>query len=153
MYCMVFAVRILQVSSDYVGGVSLLPGGNHVAAAAADGTLSLLEWRRAGVSIATASCGAPLRCCTSDGHLMVCGTETGQLMLWNLDQLLGQQPAGSRFSLAGPDGAYPPLTCPSKAAVNGLAVGAQSCDSSAEQGACNVVAALDDGLLVLFSNS
>jgi hypothetical protein len=41
-------VAARQVSSDYVGGVSLLPGGNHVVAAAADGAVSLLDWRRAG---------------------------------------------------------------------------------------------------------
>lgn len=143
--------RCLQVSSDYVGGVSLLPGGNHVAAAAADGSISLLEWRRAGVKVATASCGAPLRCCACDGHLMISGTENGQLMMWNLSQLLGQ-PAGEGFSLAGPDGVYPAVSCPSKAAVNGIGVGVLSPPAGSEQAVCSVVAALDDGVLVLFNN-
>lgn len=141
------------MSSDYVGGVSLLPGGNYVAAAAADGSISLLEWRRAGVKIASASCGAPLRCCTCDGQLMISGTENGQLLMWNLSQLLGQQPVGEGFSLAGPDGVYPPVSCPTKAAVNGVGVGVLDTAAGSEQPACNVLAASDDGTLVLFSNS
>lgn len=134
-----------QVSSDYVGGLSLLPGGNYVAAAAADGNLSLLEWRRAGERMATASCHSPLRCCRCDGQLMLCGSEAGQLWMWNLAQVTGQ--ASSGFSLAGPDGLYPNLSCPSKAPVNCVAVAVGDNQQQAD-----VAAALDDGSLVLFSN-
>jgi len=134
-----------QVSSDYVGGLSLLPGGNYVAAAAADGALSLLEWRRAGERIASTSCGAPLRCCSCDGQLMLSGSESGQLLMWNLAQLTGE--AGSGFSLAGPDGLYPPISCPSKAPVNSVAVAVGGSGEHAD-----IAAALDDGSLVLFSN-
>jgi WD40 repeat protein len=136
----------VQVSSDYVGGLSLLPGGNYVAAAAADGTLSLLEWRRAGERIAAASCGSPLRCCSCDGHLLLSGSESGQLLMWNLAQLTGE--TNSEFSLAGPDGLYPPLSCPSKAAVNCVAVAVEG--AGGEQ--AEVAAVMDDGSLVLFSN-
>lgn len=152
--CRVGCAAIVQVSSDYVGGVSLLPGGNYVAAAAADGTVSLLEWRRAGVRIASASCSSPLRCCACDGTLMISGTEAGQLLMWNLAQLTGQQGAADAsadsFSLAGPDGLYPPVSCPSKAAVNGVGVGVVS--EAGGPGSCNVLAALDDGMVVLFNN-
>jgi hypothetical protein len=124
----------------------LLPGGNYVATAAADGTLSLLEWRRAGECIASASCGAPLRCCSCDGHLLLAGSESGQLHVWNLGQLTGE--AGHGFSLAGPDGLYPPLSCPSKVPVNSVVVAV-----GGEQGQqADVAAALDDGSLVLFRN-
>ena len=138
--------RPTQVSSDYVGGISLLPGGNYVASAAADGTLSLLEWRRAGEVISSASCSSPLRCCTCDGSLMLCGSEAGQLWMWNLAQVTGAASTG--FSLAGPDGLYPALSCPSKAPVNcmAVAVGGSGSDRA------DVAAALDDGSLVLFSN-
>lgn len=142
----------MQVSSDYVGGLSLLPGGNFVAAAAADGSVSLLDWRRAGVKVATASCGTPLRCCACDGHLMISGTESGQLMMWNLSQLLGQ-PTAEGFSLAGPDGVFPPVSCPSKAAVNGVGVGVLGPSRDHSESACHVLAALDDGMLVLFTNA
>lgn len=136
------------MSSDYIGGLSLLPGGNYMAAAAADGSLSLLEWRRAGERVAGASCGSPLRCCSCDGHLLLAGSESGQLFVWNLAQLTGEAPGssgGGSFSLAGPDGLFPPLSCPSKAAVNCVAV-----DVEGRQ--AEVAAALDDGSLVLFSN-
>lgn len=136
----------VQVSSDYVGGLSLLPGGNYVAAAAADGALSLLEWRRAGERIASANCGSPLRCCSCDGHLMLAGSESGQLLTWNLAQLTGESSSG--FSLAGPDGLYPPLSCPTKAAVNCVAVAVGVADGQQAE----VAAALDDGSLVLFRN-
>lgn len=139
----------LQVSSDYVGGLSLLPGGNYVAAAAADGTLSLLEWRRAGERIASTSCGTPLRCCSCDGQVMLSGSETGQLLMWNLGQLTGE--TGSGFSLAGPDGLYPPISCPSRAPVNSVAVAVGASGEGAGQQA-DIAAALDDGSLVLFSN-
>jgi WD40 repeat protein len=143
--------KCVQVSSDYVGGLSILPGGNYVAAAAADGTLSLLEWRRAGETIASASCGSPVRCCSCDGHLLLCGTESGQLLLWNLDQMTGQGSGGSGkqgFSLAGPDGLYPALSCPSKAPVNCVAVAVGGPGGQQAE----VAAALDDGSLVLFSS-
>lgn len=145
----------LQVSSDYVGGLSLLPGGNYVAAAAADGTLSLLEWRRAGERIASASCGSPLRCCSCDGQLMLAGTESGQLLMWNLAQMTGEA-SSAGFSLAGPDGLYPALSCPSKAPVNCVAVAVGGVGSGGgggrKQQQADVAAALDDGSLVLFRN-
>jgi hypothetical protein len=159
----------LQVSSDYVGGVTLLPGGNYVAAAAADGSMSLLEWRRGGVTVANASGASPLRCCACDGSLMIAGTEAGQLLMWSVAQLTGQQSAAAAAAaaaaggdagklpealggglMAGPDGLYPPVSCPSKAAVNGVGVAVTS--SAGGAGSCSVLAAMDDGLLVLFSN-
>ncbi|KAF8059207.1 lvsF [Scenedesmus sp. PABB004] len=140
-----------QVSAggDYVGGVSLLPGGNHVAAAAADGSLSLLEWRRAGLRVAGAACGAPLRCCACDGALLIAGAEGGQLALWGLSQLTaatGDDGGGSVSLAAGPDGLYPPISAPSRAAVNGVAVAAGG--AAALGGGAVVLAALDDGALV-----
>jgi hypothetical protein len=146
------ASLIPQASKDYVGGLALLPGGNYVAAAAADGTLSLLDWRRAGEPAATAGCGAPLRCCACDGALMLAGSEAGQLHMWNLAQLTGGggQDAGDSggFSLAGPDGLYPPLSCPTRAAVNGTAV---AVNADGDGGGASVLAALEDGSLVRFS--
>jgi hypothetical protein len=155
---------LLQVSSDYVGGVSLLPGGNYVAAAAADGSMSLLEWRRGGVTVASASGASPLRCCACDGSLMIAGTEAGQLLMWSLAQLTGQQAAATAAAgdagklpdslagglMAGPDGLYPAVSCPSKAPVNGVGVAVTR--SAGGAGSCNVLAVMDDGLLVLFSN-
>lgn len=167
---------LLQVSSDYVGGVSLLPGGNYVAAAAADGSMSLLEWRRGGVSVASASGVSPLRCCACDGSLMIAGSETGQLLMWSLAQLTGQQASSNDAAaaaaggggggggadagqvpkalggglLAGPDGLYPPVSCSSRAAVNGVGVAVRG--TAAGAGSCSVLTAMDDGLLVLFSN-
>jgi hypothetical protein len=161
---------LLQVSSDYVGGVSLLPGGNYVAAAAADGSMTLLEWRRGGVAVANASGASPLRCCACDGSLMIAGTESGQLLMWSLAQLTGLQVASTTTAaasaaagdagllrravsgglMAGPDGLYPPVSCASKAAVNGVGVAVTS--SAGGAGSCSVFAAMDDGMLVMFSN-
>jgi hypothetical protein len=105
---------------------------------------------------------------------MISGSEMGQLLMWNLAQLTGQQQssmassvsstlaaeAGSdSLSLAGPDGLYPPLSCGRRAAVNGVAVGLRSREGDASPSTmytedhCNVVAAMDDGSLVLFSNN
>lgn len=85
---------------------------------------------------------------------MLSGTENGQLLMWNLAQLTGQQDAADAaaegFTSAGPDGLYPPVSCPSKAAVNCIGVGVLNDGGGA--GSCSVLAALDDGMLVLFIN-
>jgi hypothetical protein len=52
--------------------------------------------------------------------------------------------------MAGPDGLYPAVSCPSKAAVNGVGVAVTS--GAAGAGRCSVFAAMDDGMLVMFSN-
>lgn len=158
----------VQVSADYVGGLSLLPGGLYVATAAADGSASLLDWRRGGERVASVRASAPLRCCACDGGLMIAGSEQGQLLLWDLGQLTGQAPpdaaagadgggGGGAVSLAGADGLHPPLSGPSRAAVNGVSVGVLAGadgggGDSSSSGACNVVAAMEDGQLVLWSS-
>jgi hypothetical protein len=143
-----------------------------VAAAAADGSMTLLEWRRGGVAVANASGASPLRCCACDGSLMIAGTESGQLLMWSLAQLTGQQVASTTTAavsaaagdagsgqlqravsgglMAGPDGLYPPVSCASKAAVNGVGVAVTG--STGGAGSCSVFAAMDDGMLVMFSN-
>jgi hypothetical protein len=66
------------VSGDYIGGVALTPDGACVVAAAGDGVVSLLEARKGGATLASALCGAPLRCCCTDGSTAVVGAEDGR---------------------------------------------------------------------------
>lgn len=140
-----------QVCGDYVGGLALLPGGAYVAAASADGCIRLLEWRRGGEPAVTASCGSPLRCCASDGRLLIAGGEGGALHLWDVGAMTGQGAAaagsgnGGAFSRAAPDGFYPPLSCGGRAPVNSVAVCAGG------GGVCQVAAAQEDGTLALFA--
>jgi hypothetical protein len=115
----------VQLSSDYVGGLQLLPGGAHVLAAAADGALSVLEWRRNGDVAAQVSVGAPLRCVDSDGALAIAGSEGGLLAVWDVAQALGQlrtAALGTAAVAPGPEGLYAPLRCESKAPVNSVHV-------------------------------
>ncbi len=137
-----------KVSGDYVGGLALLPGGAYVAAVSADGAVRLLEWRRGGDVAVTSHCGAPLRCCASDGRLLVAGGETGQLALWDAAAMTGQARPAEGFAMPGPDGFYRPLTCESRAPVNGVAVLPAAAGAA---GGCWVAAAQDDGTLALFS--
>jgi WD40 repeat protein len=137
------------VCGDYVGGLCLLPGGAYVAAVSADGAVRLLEWRRGGDVAVTARCPAPLRCCACDGRLLVAGGEAGQLHLWDVAAMTGQQrgPGDGAFALAAPDGWFPPLSCASRAPVNGVAV----CAEGGGPGAAVAVAAVqEDGNLALF---
>jgi WD40 repeat protein len=130
-----------------VGGLALLPGGAYVAAACADGAVRLLEWRRNGDTAVEAACGAPLRCCASDGRLLIAGGEAGQLHLWDVAAMTGQQGGrGGGTLVPGPDGFYPPVACESRAPVNGLSV----CAPEGPGGGCWVAAAQDDGVLALF---
>jgi WD40 repeat protein len=141
------------VCGDYVGGLALLPGGAYVAAASADGAVRLLEWRRNGEAAVEAHCGAPLRCCASDGRLLIAGGEAGQLHLWDVAAMTGQQGGGGGGGcggtlLPGPDGFYPPVACESRAPVNGLSVCAPG---GGGDGEAWVAAAQDDGTLALFA--
>jgi hypothetical protein len=57
----------------------MTPDGGHVVVAAGDGNVSLLEMRKLGSRLAYVSCGAPLRCCATDGLTAVVGSEDGQV--------------------------------------------------------------------------
>ena len=138
----------MQVSSDYIGGVALPPGGARVAAACADGMLRLLDWRRAGAVLAAAPGGSPLRCCVSDGRLMLCGTESGTVLGADLSVLAGTQPPVGRSSLAvGTDGLFAALPLPRTSAVNGIAVSLQGAAPPF------VATALEDGNMVLLQGA
>ena len=69
----------MQVSSEYIGGLALTPSEQHVVAAAGDGTVKLLDLRKAGASIAQVSCGSPLLCCQTDGQTAAAGGQDGQV--------------------------------------------------------------------------
>ena len=69
----------MTVSQDYIGGLAAPPGGSLLIAAAADGTLSLLDTRRYGARIAGATIGSPLRCCDTAANLVAIGTESGEV--------------------------------------------------------------------------
>ncbi|KAK9828528.1 hypothetical protein WJX72_000603 [[Myrmecia] bisecta] len=96
------------VSKDYIGGVSLTPDGDFVVVAGADGSLKMLDVRKAGSALASASCSAPLRCCQTDGRVAVAGSESGEIHIWDIGQQRGRGVAGG-WTPPGPDGLYQPL--------------------------------------------
>ena len=144
-----------RVSQDYVGGLTWMPGGSYIGVAAADGGLSLLEWRREGQALAHVECGAPLRCCIGDDHTMIAGSEAGYLHLWDVGQMTGKS-SGAVSGAAGVgglvgrqktvDGFYPPLACESKAAVNALCLVPGERDSK-----WSLFVGQEDGMLAQFS--
>jgi WD40 repeat protein len=145
-----------RVSQDYVGGLTWMPGGAYVGVAAADGGLSLLEWRREGQALVHVECGAPLRCCIGNDHTLIAGSEEGQLQLWDVGQMTGKSsrvPSGSimQDGLLGRqksvDGLYPPLACESKAAVNALCMVPGEGDRK-----WSLFVGQEDGMLAQFSN-
>ncbi|PRW57088.1 beach domain-containing [Chlorella sorokiniana] len=121
----------LQLVADggYVGGLALCPGGTAAVAAAADGSLSLLDLRRSGeVAASVVPAGAPLRCCATDGHVAVAGDEGGALHLWDVSAQLGQSAPAPSGAWTPPDPAglfQPALVAQPRSAINALAVASQ----------------------------
>ncbi len=118
----------LQLVADggYVGGLALCPSGTAAVAAAADGSLSLLDLRRSGeVAASVVPAGAPLRCCTTDGQVAMAGDEGGALHLWDISAQLGQAavPRSGAWTPPDPAGLFlPPLAAQPQSAINALAV-------------------------------
>ena len=69
----------VKASSEYIGGLAQTPDGQQALVAAGDGTLSLLDMRKAGEHVAEVSCGSSLLCCQTDGHTVAAGTQAGQV--------------------------------------------------------------------------
>lgn len=119
----------LVVDGGYVGGLARCPGGTAVVAAAADGSLSLLDLRRSGeVAASVVPSGAPLRCCATDGCLAMVGDEGGVLHLWDVSAHLGQAapPTSGAWTPPDPAGLFqPPLAAQPQSAINALAVAPQ----------------------------
>ena len=99
----------------------MLPGGAHVVAACADGTLSLLDLRKSGAVASFVACGTPLRCSASDGATAVGGGESGAVVFWDVAQQLGHAPAAGPIMHPELDGLYAPLEAQPPSAVNALA--------------------------------
>eukprot|EP00798_Chlamydomonas_sp_ICE-L_P006845 gene6845-30823_t len=113
-----------QVAQDYVGGLCLLPCGKFVAAAAADGGLSLLDLRQAGARLAHVSTPSSLRCCATDGGLVLAGSDSWDLQMWDVALMSA---SGTHVGKAppAPDGLYRPWMSRShvSAPINSIAVG------------------------------
>jgi WD40 repeat protein len=107
---------------DYIGGLAAAPDGRHVVAAAADGALSLLDFRKGGARVSRTACGAPLRCVATDGGTAAAGGEGGMIALWDVALQLGVAGAPAGTSAPGLDGLYEPLRSVTGEAVNALAV-------------------------------
>ena len=134
------------VEDNYVGGLELCPGGATAVAAAADGSLSLLDLRKGGaVAAAVTPSGTPLRCCATDGALALAGDEGGSLHMADIAQLLGEPVArpGS-WTPPQPDGLYAPLAAAPASAINALAVAPSGTTGVA------VVTAHEGGLLRVY---
>jgi hypothetical protein len=139
------------LAGDYIGGLELCQGAPAVVVGAADGSLSLLDLRRAGAVLAAVSpSGLPLRCVASDGALALAGDEGGTLHLWNVGQQLGcaPAPAAGAWTPPRPDGLLAPLAADPPSPINALAA-APACGGSA--GGLDVVIGHEDGLLRWYS--
>jgi len=64
-------------------GLRLTSNANQVVVASTDGSLRVLEMRRAGDVLATKECGNPLRCCEIAENLIIAGSTDGSLHFWS----------------------------------------------------------------------
>ena len=69
----------MQGSSEFIGGLALTPSEKHVLAATGDGSLKLLDLRKACAVIGQVSCGSPSLCCQTDGQTAAAGGQDGQV--------------------------------------------------------------------------
>lgn len=149
------------VADNYIGGLEFCPGGGQAGAsaavvAAADGSLTLLDLRRAGAAAVAASVcpsGLPLRCCATDGRLVLAGDEGGALHMWDVAGQLGEPAllAPGAWTPPQPNGLYPPLPTAPASAVNALAAAPASPDG--EGGGVVVVSAHEAGVLRCYSTA
>lgn len=139
---------------NYVGGLDLLPSGTGAVVAAADGALSLLDLRRGGeVSAAVVPSGQPLRCCATDGCIVLAGDEGGSLHLWDVSSQLDATPlraAGGVWTPPAPNGLFPPLAAEPASPLNALAAAALPGGAPAGQA---VVTAHEGGLLRCYTTA
>ncbi len=131
--------QLQLVADNYVAGLELCPsssGSSMAVAAAADGTLSLLDLRRvpgssggggvrAAVVAGACPSGMPLRCVATDGCLALAGDEGGALHMWDMAAQLGEASpaalASGAWTPPQPDGLLPPLAAAPPSAVTALA--------------------------------
>lgn len=128
------AWQLQLVADNYVAGLELCPGssGNTAVAAAADGTLSLLDLRRlpgssGSTAVVAAACpsGMPLRCVATDGQLALAGDEGGSLHMWDVAAQLGGASSAAlspgAWTPPQPNGLFPPLASAPLSTVTALA--------------------------------
>lgn len=147
----------LALSDDYVGGVAVIVLNTlesnslkvdqserskercighqyRVVAAFADGRLMLIDpdMKQGPGCVSSISCGTPLRCCIADPSIALAGTESGNVVVWNVAQQLGLRSSLVSTSCA-PDvrGMHAPLTMDTGCPINSIAVGMVNARSSA----------------------
>ena len=67
--------------SEYIGSLTLSPDEQEIVVAGGNGTLSLLDVRKAGETLSEVDVGCPLLCCETDGQTAVAGAQNGQVRL------------------------------------------------------------------------
>lgn len=136
-----------SISADYIGGLRWLPGSCLLGTAAADGSMTILDWRCGGQPIARVDCGMPLRCCTGDARYLLAGSEGGHVHVWGVSRLTGVTSSSTELAAGGLEGLGAPLTCESKAPINAVCMSADNVS-----GASLLLAAQDDGTVAIFSS-
>ena len=68
-----------QVCPEFIGGLAQTPDGQNAVVAQGDGSVSLLDMRKAGEQVAAMAYGSPLLCCQTDGQVAVTGCQDGQV--------------------------------------------------------------------------
>lgn len=69
-----------QVCSEFIGSLAQTPDGQNAIVAQGDGSVSLLDLRKAGAQVAVMAYGSPLLCCQTDGQVAVTGSQNGQVI-------------------------------------------------------------------------
>ncbi len=140
-------------TQDYVGGLVLSPCGRYVFCGTADGQLSLLDVRNRGSRLAAASTDAPVRCCASDGWLLLAGGEAGLVNMWDVGMMSAARAAPVGRHLPAPSGLYAPWE-PARAAGGDDRGGGGACGAlhvlQAPGGrAVDLAVGMEDGTLVV----
>lgn len=112
----------LCYSEASVGGLALVPDGEHVLCGFGDGTVKLWSVKKPDKLISTVKCETPVHGCLTDGFVSLHGQENGTIAVWHVGQFIGKSTGYLEEPLPNADGFYQSLQCSENSIIHATCV-------------------------------